>query len=55
LDLMYDASKPPRIGDIAIARTTAKRVLMRGLRTSEVLEWFLENIKKCVVGQPRIR
>lgn len=38
-----------------MVRTTAKLVIMRGLRTSEVLEWFLENIKKCVVGKPRIR
>ena len=39
------------MGDIAIARTTAKLVLMRVLRTIKVLEWFLENIKKSVVRQ----
>ena len=33
-----------------MVRTTAMLVLMRGLRTSEVLEWFLENIKKCVAA-----
>lgn len=51
MDLMNSASKPPKMGDIAIARTTAKLVLMRVLRTIKVLEWFLENIKKSVVRQ----